>query len=206
MEVFAMTIAPPPGTALPPPAVTRPGPSTRGYWIGGLLTAAAVISAISWVVVAFFAYQQQIDGYLRMTVPGVAAVQVTDASTRVLYFEDVRGAITPTTSELGLTVTDPAGAPVAVSPYGGDLRYDLPGDSSRVGRAVAQFHPDQVETYQVGSTPPARVVGTLAVGADAVRDIGLHLLGAGALLLLVGGAGVAVLIVTAVRRSSNARR
>lgn len=201
-----MTIAPPPGTALPSPAVTRPGPSTRGYWIGGLLTAAAIIGAISWVVVAFFAYQQEIDGYLRMTVPGVVAVQVTDTSTRVLYFEDVLGAITPTTSELGLTVTDPAGALVAVTSYGGDLRYDVPGDSSRVGRAVAQFHPDQVGTYQVGSAPTAGVVGTLAVGADAVRDIGLHVLGAGALFLLGGGAGVAVLLVTAVRRASNTRR
>jgi hypothetical protein len=201
-----MTIATPPGAALPPHAVIRPAPSTRGYWIGGLLTAAAIIGAISWVVVAFFAYQQQIDGYLRMTVPGVAAVQVSDTSTRVLYFEGVRGAMTPTTSELGLTVTDPVGVPVAVSPYGGDLRYDVPGDSSRVGRAVAQFHPDQVGTYQVGSAPTAGVVGTLAVGADAVRDIGLHVLGAGALFLLVGGAGVAVLIVTAVRRSSNTRR
>lgn len=206
MGVFPVAIATPPGAALPPLAVAGPGPSTRGYWIGGLLTAAAVVGAIIWVVVAFFTYQQQIDGYLRMTVPGVAAVQVTDTSTRVLYFEDVRGAITPTTSELGLTVTDPAGASVAVSPYGGDLRYDVPGDSSRVGRAVAQFHPNQVGTYHVGSAPTAAVVGTLAVGGDAVRDIGLHVVGAGALFLLVGGGGVAVLIVTAVRRSNNGRR
>jgi hypothetical protein len=171
-----------------------------------MLTSAAVIGAIIWVVVAFVGYQQQIDGYPRMTAPGVAAVQVTDTSTRVLYFEDVRGAITPTTSELGLTVSDPAGASVAVSPYGGNLRYDVPGDSSRVGRAVAQFHPDQVGTYQVRSAPTVGIVGALAVGRDAVRDTVTYVLGAGALFLLGGGAGIAVLLVTAVRRSSKARR
>ena len=57
-----MTIATPPGAALPP-LVARRRPSTRGYWIGGLLTAAAVIGAIMWIVVAFFAYQRQIDSY-----------------------------------------------------------------------------------------------------------------------------------------------
>jgi len=200
-----MTIATPPGAALLPPVVARRRPSTRGYWIGGLLTAAAVIGAISWIVVAFFAYQRQIDSYSRMTVPGIAAVQLTDTSTCVLYYENVRGTPTPTTAELGLAVTDPAGASVAVTPYGGDLRYDVP-SNSRIGRAVATFRPSQVGTYQIGSAPTTGVAGTLAVGGDIVRDAVPHPLGAGALFLLGGGAGVAVLIVTAVRRNNDARR
>jgi hypothetical protein len=74
------------------------------------------------------------------------------------------------------------------------------------GRAVATFRPSQVGTYQIGSAPTTGVAGTLAVGGDIVRDAVPHALGAGALFLLGGGAGVAVLIVTAVRRDNDARR
>ena len=66
-----MTVTAKPGVVIPPPTGTRPHPSTRGYWLGGVLTAAAVIGAVIWVVVAFFDYQHQIDRYPRMTVPGV---------------------------------------------------------------------------------------------------------------------------------------
>lgn len=198
-----MTVTAPPGAVMPP-ATRTSRPSTRGYWIGGLLTAGAVIGAIIWVVVAFIDYQQQVDRFPRTTVPGVATVQLTDTSTRVLFYENTRGTTTPTLAQLAVTVTDPTGAPVTVTPYTGDLRYDVPGDNSRVGRAVAEFHPDAVGTYQVRSAP-AGLVGTLAVGGDIVWDIAPHALGAGALFLLGGGAGVALLIVTGVRRA-NIRR
>ncbi len=200
-----MTVIGPPGTVLPPSAAARPRPSARGYWLGGLLTAAAVIGAVIWVVVAFFGYQQQIDRYPRTTVPGAATVQVADTSTRVLYYENSRGTTTPSLSQLGLSVTGPAGTIVAVTPYTGDLRYDVPGDASRVGRAVAEFHPSQAGVYQVKSTPATGTTGTLAVGGDIVWDIVPHAIGAGMLFLLGGSAGVTILIVTAVRRS-NARR
>lgn len=200
-----MTVTAPPGAVRTPPAgTTRPTPSTRGYWIGGLLTAAAVIGAVLWVVVAFFEYQQQVDRFPRMTVPGVATVRVTDTSTRVLYYENTRGATTPAYSQLALTVTDSDGAPLAVSRYTRDLRYDVPGDNSRVGRAVAEFHPTQPGTYQVRSAANG-VTGTLAIGGDIVWEIAPHVIGAGALFLLGGAAGITLLVVTGVRRS-NARR
>lgn len=200
-----MTVTAPPGAVLTPPAETiRPRPSTRGYWIGGLLTAAAVIGAVIWVVVAFFEYQQQVDRFPRMTVPGVATVQVTDTSTRVLYYENTRGTTTPSFSQLAVTVTDSSGAPVTVGGYSGDLRYDVPGENGRVGRAVAEFHPNQPGIYQVRSTA-TDVTGTLAVGSDILWDIAPHAIGAAALFLLGGATGVTVLIVTGVRRA-NARR
>jgi hypothetical protein len=182
----------------------RPRPSTRGYWLGGLLTAGAVIGAVIWVVVAFFEYQQQIDRYPRTTVPGVATVQVSDSSTRVLYYENTRGTTTPTVAQLAVSVTDASGASIDVTPYDGDLRYDVPGDNSRVGRAVAEFHPNQPGAYQVRSAA-VDVTGTLAIGGDIVWDIAPHAIGAGALFLVGGGAGVVLLIVTGVRRA-NARR
>ena len=200
-----MTLTPSPGAVLPPPSVTtRPRPSTRGYWIGGLLTAAAVIGALIWVLVASFEYRQQVDRYPRMTVPGGATVQVSDTSTRVLYCENTRGTTTPTLAQLAVTVTDTSGAPVGVRAYTGDLCYDVPGENSRVGRAVAELHPTQPGTYQVSSAA-TDVTGTLAVGGDIVWDIAPHAIGAAALFLLGGAAGVTVLIATGVRRA-NARR
>jgi hypothetical protein len=199
-----MTVTAPPGAVLPPPTATQPRPSTRGYWLGGILTAAAVVGAAIWLVVTFFEYQQQIDRYPRLTVPGVATVQVADTSARVLFYENTRGATTPTYSQLVVTVTDSAGAPVTVSPYGGDLRYDVPGDNSRVGHAVAEFHPTQPGSYQVRSAA-TDVTGTLAVGDDFVWDIAPHAIGAGLLFLVGGVAGITLLVVTGVRRANTRR-
>jgi hypothetical protein len=156
------------------------------------------------VVVAFLEYQQQVDRFPRMTVPGVATVQVSDTSTRVVYYENTRGTATPSLSQLAVSVSDSSGAPVTVRPYTGDLRYDVPGENSRVGRAVAEFHPNQAGRYQVRSNA-INVSGTLAVGGDVVWDIAPHAIGAAALFLLGGAAGVTVLIVTGLRRA-NARR
>lgn len=199
-----MTIIVPPGAVLPPPTQptpTRPRPSTSGYWIGSLLTATAVIGAVVWIVIAFFDYQHHIDQFPRMTAPGSATVQLTDTSTRVLYYENARGTATPTLAQLGLAVTGPDATAVAVTPYTGDLRYDVPGDNGRIGRAVAEFHPTQPGAYQITSSPTTGVVGSLAVGNDIVWDIAPHAIGAAALFLVVGGAGVTLLIVTGVRRS-----
>ena len=61
---------------------------TAGYWLGGLLTGAAVIGAVIWVVLAFFGYQWQTDRYPRLTVPGVVTVRVIDSATRVALMRD----------------------------------------------------------------------------------------------------------------------
>lgn len=200
-----MAVTASPGSVGPSSASVRRHPSTAGYWLGGLLTGAAVIGAVIWVVVGFFDYRQQINRYQRLTVPGAADVQVTRTATRVVYYEDSRGSATPTLSQLGLTVTDPTGTPLAVTAYEGDMRYDVPGATGRVGRAVAEFHPKEVGDYQVRSAPTTRVTGTVAIGGDIVWNIAPYGIGAGALFLLGGGAGVVILVVAAVRRS-NAHR
>jgi len=200
-----MTVTAQPGALLSPSAPTRPRPSTRGYWLGALLTAAAVIGAAVWVVIAFFDYQHQIDRFPRTTIPGVATVQLTDTSTRVLYYENNRGAATPALADLALDVSGPNGAVVAVTRYSGDLRYDVPGDNGRIGRAVAEFHPSEPGAYQVTSAPTTTVTGSLAVGSNIVWDMAPHAIGAAALFLLGGGAGVSLLIVTGVRRSRRAQ-
>ena len=135
-----------------PPAVRAagisPGPSRLGYWIGGGLVAAAFLGAAVWVVLAFFGFMTQVNGFQRMTVPGTATVQVTQAATRVLYVEGPRAAAP--VGQLGIRVTGPGGNAVAVAAYHGDLRYDVPGESGRgPGRRERGAHADHYH----GSAP-----------------------------------------------------
>ena len=204
------TVQPP---VLPTPTSAPRRVSTAGYWIGSLITAAAVIGAICWALVAFLDYQHTLDRYPRMTVPGFATVQVNDTATRVLYYESPRGTTTPALIDLALTVTGPSGTTVPVTAYGHDIRYDVPRYDGhlvphydgRIGHAVAQFHPDQAGVYQIRSAATAGVTGTVAIGRDFVWDVLPHAIGAGALFLLGGAAGVSLIVVTGVRRG-NARR
>lgn len=76
---------------------------------------------------------------------------------------------------------------------------------AQIGHGVVQFRADEVGPYRIWATPTAGVTGTLAIGTDFVWDVVPEAVGAGALFLLGGGAGVALLIVTGVRRG-NARR
>jgi len=186
------------------PAGTSPGPSRLGYWIGGGLVAAAFLGAAVWVVLAFFGLMSQVNGFQRMTVPGTATVQVTQAATRVLYFEGPRTAAP--VGQLGIRVTGPGGNAVAVAAYHGDLRYDVPGESGRVGKAIASFHAAAAGDYRISAGPATTGTGgTLAVGDDVMWNVAPHIAGAGAVFLAGAGAGLTLIIITGVRRSAARR-
>ena len=80
------------------PAGARRGASRLGYWAGGGLVAAAYT--------------------------GIAMAHVAQAAARVLYREGPLAAAPP--GWPGTAVTGPAGNPVAVSGWHGDLRSDVP--------------------------------------------------------------------------------
>ena len=154
--------------------------------------------------VAFFGLTNQVNGFQRMTVPGTATVHVAQAATRVLYFEGPRTA--PPSGQLGIQVTGPAGSPVVVSAYRADLRYDVPGESGRAGKAIASFHAAAAGDYQISAGPGTSAGGgggTIAVGGDVLWDVVPHIAGAAAVFLAGVAAGGALIIVTAVRRSGR---
>jgi hypothetical protein len=182
------------------PAGPRRGASRLGYWVGGGLAAAACIGAVAWVVLAFFGLTNQVNGFQRMTVPGTATVHVAQAAARVLYFEGPR---TAPSGQLGIQVTGPAGNPVAVSSYHGDLRYDVPGESGRVGKAIASFRAAATGDYQISADPGTGAAGTIAIGGDVLWDVVPHIAGAAAVFLAGVAAGGTLIIVTAVRRSGR---
>jgi hypothetical protein len=155
------------------PAGPRRGASRLGYWVGGGLVAAACIGAVAWVVFAFFGLTNQVNGFQRMTVPGTATVHVAQAATRVLYFEGPRTGAP--SGQLSIQVTGPAGNPVVVSAYRGDLRYDVPGESGRVGKAIASFQAAAAGDYQISAGPGTGAAGAPRAGTR--HDGGLARLG-----------------------------
>ena len=183
------------------PAGTRRGASRFGYWAGGGLVAAGCIGAVAWVVLAFFGLMNQVNGFQRMTVPGTATVHVARAATRVLYFEGPRTA--PPSGQLNIQVTGPAGNQVVVSAYHGDLRDDVPGESGRVGKAIASFQAAAAGDDHIIAGPGTGAGGTVAVGGDVLWDVVPHIAGAAVVFLAGVAAGGALIIVTAVRRSGR---
>jgi hypothetical protein len=194
--------------ARPPvrPAGTPHRPSSLGYWIGGALIAAACIGAVIWAVLAFFGYTDQVNSFQRMTVPGTATVHITQPATRVLYYESTGPA--PSLAQLGLHVPGPAGNAVTVTPYSGDLRYDVPPvNPTRTGKAIASFDATVPGNYTISASTGTGTgtSGTIAIGSDLLWDAAPHIIGIIAVFLAGTGAGLTLIIITAVRRSSARR-
>jgi hypothetical protein len=192
--------------ARPPvrPAGTPHRPSSLGYWIGGGIIAAACITAVIWAVLAFFGYSDQVNSFQRMTVPGTATVHLAQSATRVLYYENTGAA--PSLAQLGIHVAGPAGTAVTVRPYSGDLRYDVPPvNPTRTGTAIASFDATVAGNYTISARAVAGTGGMIAVGSDLLWDAAPHIIGIIAVFLIGSGAGLALIIITAVRRSSARR-
>ena len=183
------------------PAGTPHRPSSLGYWIGGGLIAAACIGAAIWAVLTYFGYLNQVDSFQRMTAPGTATVHVTQATTRVLYYESP-GPV-PSLGQFRIHVTGPAGTAVKVIPYTTELIYHAPVvNPTRTGTAIASFDATTPGNYRITANPTTGTGGTIAIGSDILWDAAPHVVGTIAVFLVGVGAGLTLIIVTAVRRSS----
>lgn len=178
------------------------GPSVAGFWFGGSLAGIGVVGAIVWVALGWLGLMHHVDTFPRMSVPGATTVHLNADTEQVLYTEHRRGAADITATDI--RVTGPSGQSIPVRSYTHDLRYDVPGDAGRVGRAVATFRSTAAGGYTV-SVSVSAPAGTVAIGDDIVWDAVPHVIGAGALFLVGVGAGTALIGVTAVRRG-RARR
>jgi hypothetical protein len=182
------------------PAGTPHRPSSLGYWIGGALIAAACIGAAIWALLTYFGYLNQVDSFQRMTAPGTATVHVTQATTRVLYYESPGPA--PSLAQLGIHVTGPSGNAVEVIPYTTELIYHAPlMNPTRTGTAIASFDATTPGNYRINADPTTGAGATIAIGNDILWDAAPHVIGTIAVFLVGMGAGLTLIIVTAVRRS-----
>lgn len=120
------------------------GPSTSRYWLAALIAIVGLVAGVAFGVMSYRDAQARIDDFDRMSIPGTMTVQLDKATGRVMYYE---GSNTIRLNELTIAVTDPAGTPVDVSPYDGEMIYETV-DSTQ-GRAVATFDASEPGTYQI---------------------------------------------------------
>ena len=188
--------APLPGGPQNPPAGRRP--SAAGYWVGALVAVLSIVGAVVWGVFTFLGWQAHVEDFPRLTPPGTVAVSVTDPESHFIFLEHDRSTAVPEMP--AVAVTGPTGSEVPTVAQVNNLRYDVPDAANRVGDAVLSFETNEPGTYLVAVE--AAEEGTIvAVGDDLVGGWWLQV--AGSVALLLGGVlvGLAVVIVTAVRRS-----
>ena len=175
-------------------------PTTTRYWIGGALIAVGVFGAILWVALGWSAVQHRIAGFSRMDTPGSTAIHLRANTKQVLYDEHIRGIADLTATDF--QVTAPSGESVPVGAYPYDFRYDVPDNSSHVGRAVASFRSTVAGDYTV-SVSGTSVARTVAIGDDLVRAAVPHVIGAGVLFVVGAGSGGTLIWIAARRRRKS---
>ena len=178
-------------------------PSRLWYWVGGALVVGSVVWLVLNIGVGVYSLNQQIDGLQRVPIPGQGEVTFTEAGDYILYYEG-HGASSGSNPAFNASLA-PAGGGGAVKfgDYGGSLTYDLSGHS---GRALGTFHIDKPGTFLLQTdSAEASGQGNVAVGESVsggiVRTVVVAIVGAAVLFL----AGVALLVVVAIRRRSARR-
>jgi hypothetical protein len=180
----------------------RPLTSTRGYWFGAVIMAIGLIASLVWGVAGVFRMNERIDRFARISIPGEATMRLEQTGGQVIYYE---GVDVPILNDVAVQVTDPAGRSIPVDPYIGDLRYDAR-DATDVGRAIGTFDATVTGPYMITVRGVSQPLGRVAVGPSVAGILAPTLVGAAALLLLFGGGGLALIILTAVRRSRDRQR
>jgi hypothetical protein len=183
----------------PPPATVRRGRMTG--WTGGSLVLLAFGLAIGWGAATYLEMVDDLAALRRVPIPSTQIV-LLDAGRQVLSVEGDRQAAIP---DLRFAVLTPDGVALHVDPYVGDLRYDVPDEPGRVGRAVATFDADSPGRYTVRVDGRATSGAVVAIGEDAPRAALPSILGALALLVasIVGGA---ILLALGVARTRGGGR
>ena len=185
----------------PGPFVQGPlRPRTYWFWIGGLTIAAAVAVAVFWFVSGILGLIDAVDDLERVPFDRGGTVVLDEAGGYVVYAEGDFVSVQP---GLRILVVGPDGQSVRTAAYGGSLTYNFGGHN---GTAVATFNAPAPGAYEVAIAEiGSGFAEELAVGPSFAGDLVRTLVGG----FVIGGVGVllgvAIIVVTAVRRS-RARR
>ena len=189
MSISSTTYSP---TAPP----VRRRPSVGWYWAAGLLLVAGIVAAAVWIVGAAIGLDDHVDQFPRTSVPGEISAPIDNPDTYYIYYE---GTTDISLDRLGVTLTDPSGEPVTVRPVDSGVLYDSA--DRAVGRAVGEFQASTTGTYSLVATGDSDGA-TIAVGDDLTDDVLPPMIGAGLLFVVTTIGGIALAIVTGVRRSN----
>lgn len=176
----------------------RPTPGRRGLWIAVALMVAGVILGIVLIVRGALSIGGTVEGYQRVPADRGGTVRL-EGDGRHLVFHEYPGASRDRAGpDLTVTITAPDGSSVPVGRVLFAEAYHLDG---RDGALIARFDAPSPGEYRIS----ADTIGELAIGRSgpfgSIATIVGGVLGGGLLFL----AGVVLLIVSLVRRSSARR-
>ena len=182
------------------PPARRRFVSPAGYWVGAVIVVLGLITAGTWAM-GMLRMNDRIDDFQRVRIPGEQTVLIEQASDQVVYFE---GLNVPVLSGVDVSVTDPLGDDVTLRQYSANLIYDVPG-APYSGQAILTFRAEMRGRYHISTSGASTPFGLVAIGPSIGGNVAATIVGAGLLCLFVGGGGVALMIVTAIRRSRQRR-
>jgi len=148
------------GRPLRVPASRRP--STLRYWLAAVIAVVGVGAGLTVGLTAYRDSQRQIDTFDGVSIPGTLSVQLDEPGGRVVYYEGVESV---RFDDVTIAITDPAGTPVELARYRGEMIYDAP-DSTQ-GRALATFDGAEPGAYTV--VVSGVDTGRLVVGDSVAR-------------------------------------
>lgn len=178
------------------PGPGRARPSAAGYWLGGVVIALAVAGAITWFVVGMVRFVDALDDLARVDVPGSRVIAL-GTGRHSIYYEGPGGedAVVP---PLRIRIAGVDGGPVlAVGGHSGSVTYSMGGHA---GRSINGFGVPRAGRYRVTVDAAERSGAQIAIGPGVGGRIVRALVGGFAILLVGGGAGAALIVVTGVRR------
>lgn len=182
-----------PTTVTPPPSRTHGRSSKSWFWPGIGIAATGLIVGLAVGIASFQDSQRQVDAFARSTVPGTVTVQVDEPGRQVIYYE---GDLSVSIEDVVVDITDAAGAPVAVAPYGSELIYETA--DRTLGRAIATFDATRAGAYEIDVS--GMDTGQVTVG-ESFAHLALPGIFAGLAIAAISLAvGLALWLVSVLRR------
>ncbi|MFD4356648.1 hypothetical protein ACFWPK_18190 [Nocardia sp. NPDC058519] len=164
-----------------------------------LVIVVGILGAIGVGAIGFFRMSDDVDRYQRVTVPGSGDLQLA-AGDYTVYFEYPGAATLDPPEAVRARLTDPTGQVVRTEAVGAEQSYQL---GSREGTAEFTFHAVQDGMYVLETDGGPGI--TLAVGHDLGSSFAGPILLAVAIAITAIILGVAILIITAIRRAGSRR-
>lgn len=173
------------------PALLPPPPNDNGpRWIAGSLVLLGVGVAIWWGIASYLGMRDRISAFERVPIPSSRVMMISEPATKVLYVEAAGRTPVPV---VRFSVVNPSGRTVVVRTYESDLRYDVPNETGRIGRAVAAFEANVQGVYSIDVFGTSTEGAIVAIGDDVARPSVPAILGA-LFLLSISAVGGAVLL------------
>ncbi len=164
------------------------------YWLAAVIAVVGAGAGLTIGLTAYWDGPRQIDTFDGVTIPGTRTVQLDEPGGRVVYYEGDKTQF----GDVTIAITDPAGTPMAVDRYEGEMIYDAP-DSTQ-GRALATFDGAEPGAYTV--VVSGVDTGRLTIGDSVARRALPEVLAGLAIAGLSVVAAFVVWLTTFIKRSA----